>query len=411
MPADIDISDYVRTTRRELSALNEVPGSFEQLAGEMRRETDAIVSAQAAGRSVVPEVQYRDIERNSVPARAIEAIRHRGCAIIRGVFPAAQATAWNEELGDYLDQNSYIDRAREKVGMDTYFGDLADARPQIFGVYWSRPQVMARQAESMANTKRFLNRLWDIRSPMGDEFDPDSDFAYADRTRRRAPGDTTLGLSPHMDAGSYERWLDPAFRQIYAPIFKGHWQSFDPWKAAYRTQTREYSSPAVCSMFRTFQGWTALTPQGPGDGTLQLIPVAKSIAYVLMRSLQDDVPEEQLILANPGRALGVNAESHGDIMHGLVSIPLVEPGDTVWWHPDVVHAVGNEHHGKEYANVIYIGASPVCAKNAAYAYRQAQAFLEGRSAPDFAPENYEVDFTGRATVDDLTALGRRQMAL
>ena len=36
----------------------------------------------------------------------------------------------------------------------------------------------------MAITKRFLNRLWDVRSPMGDEFDPDHDFAYADRTRR-----------------------------------------------------------------------------------------------------------------------------------------------------------------------------------------------------------------------------------
>ena len=58
-----------------------------------------------------------------------------------------------------------------------------------------------------------------------------------------------------------------------------------------------------------------------------------------------------------------------------------------------------------------IGASPFCAKNKAYAQRQASHFLDGRSAPDFAAEDYEVDFKGRATVDDLTQLGKVQMAL
>ena len=41
--------------------------------------------------------------------------------------------------------------------------------------------------------------------------------------------------------------------------------------------------------------------------------------------------------------------------------------------------------------------------------RQADAFYSGRSAPDFAAEDYEVNFEGRATVDDLTELGRRQL--
>lgn len=94
-----------------------------------------------------------------------------------------------------------------------------------------------------------------------------------------------------------------------------------------------------------------------------------------------------------------------------MSIPTVAPGDTVWWHPDVIHSVANEHAGSDYANVIYIGATPVCAKNAAYAAKQAKAFLAGESAPDFARENYEVDFAGRATLEDLTDLGRAQMGL
>lgn len=408
---ELDIARWIGQTKRELRAGVDVAAAFERSREAMRREADTVREAQARGASVVPEIRYADVAAGDVDAASIAAIRRRGCVIVRGVFDRQQAEDWNAELGEYLERNDYVACAKAKAGLDTYFGDLADSAPQIFGVYWSRPQVMARQAPSMATTKRWLNRLWDTAAPAGPEFDPDLDYAYADRTRRRAPGDNTLGLSPHMDAGSYERWVDPAFRQIYAALLAGQPDAYDPWRAAYRTQTREFESPAVSSMFRTFQGWTALTAQGPGDGTLELVPVADAIGYVLLRALQHDVPDDELPLASPGRALGVDATWHPELLDALVPIPLVEPGDTVWWHPDVVHAVGGEHRGDEYANVIYVGASPACRKNLTYAVRQRESFLAGRSAPDFAPEDHEVDFVGRATEDDLTELGRRQMAL
>ena len=139
-------------------------------------------------------------------------------------------------------------------------------------------------------------------------------------------------------------------------------------------------------MFRTFQGWTALTPQGPGDGTLQLLPISNSIAYTLLRSLMPDVPADQFCLAQPGRALGVDETWHADLIDGMVSIPRVEPGDTVWWHPDVIHAVESKHNGDEYANVIYVGTSPVCSKNEAYARRQAEHFLAGKSRQTLLPK-------------------------
>ncbi len=132
---------------------------------------------------------------------------------------------------------------------------------------------------------------------------------------------------------------------------------------------------------------------------------------MLLRALQPDVMADDLCGAEPGRALGANPEHHPDLLAALVSIPMVEPGDTVWWHPDIIHAVEDEHLGTEYSNVIYIGASPKCTKNAVYIKKQAAAFLEGRSAPDFAAEDYEVDFIGRATIDDLSDLGRQQMGL
>jgi len=407
----VDVSDYITETKVHLRGLSDTAATFQSVRSAMLKEVDQIAAAQASGQSVIPELNYRQIADGTVSDAARAAIRHRGCAIIRNVFDRKQAEDWNGEIGEYIATNDYLTKAKQKAGLDTYFSGLAAGAPQIYGLYWSRPQVMARQADSMAATKRFLNRLWDVAGPMGDEFDPDHDYAYADRTRRRQPGDTTLGLSPHMDGGSYERWLDPAYQKIYGATFGGDWESYDPWKATYRSQTREFASPAVCSMLRTFQGWTALTTQGPGDGTLSLIPIARSICYFLLRALQDDVAPDDLCGATPGRALGAHPDWHEDILQGLISIPTVEPGDTVWWHPDVIHAVGDEHAGDDYANVIYIGATPRCAKNAAYAAKQARAFLAGNSAPDFAPENYEIDFNGRATRDDLTDLGRAQMGL
>jgi Protein of unknown function (DUF1479) len=83
----------------------------------------------------------------------------------------------------------------------------------------------------------------------------------------------------------------------------------------------------------------------------------------------------------------------------------------VFWHSDVVHAVENEHRGSGYSNVMYIASTPGCQKNAAYTQRQAPSFLSGETPPDFAPDNFEIDFKGRATVDDLTPLGRSQLGI
>jgi hypothetical protein len=218
-------------------------------------------------------------------------------------------------------------------------------------------------------------------------------------------------LSAHCDGGSVERWLEENFRRVYRHVFSGDWKRYNPFDAAYRPDVREIASPAVCSMFRTFQGWTALTPQGPGDGTLQLIPIANAMAYVLLRALQDDVPEDDLCGAMPGRALSIKPEWHGPLYDALSSIPKMQAGDTVFWHSDVIHAVEDAHRGTGFSNVMYISSAPACAKNDAYLKRQLPSFREGKSPPDFPADNFEVDFVGRATEADLTPLGREQLGL
>lgn len=402
------IRDKKRRTRDQIGDVQKVLAEVE---ADLGAEADEIASRRARGESIIPELDFEAVRAGTVSDAAKADIRRRGTTVIRNVFPRSQAEAWNDEIGDYLARNDYVTKAATRDAGDRYFTSLKSGRPQIFGIYWSRPQMEARQAASMAEARAFLNRLWRFQSGGKTHFDPDRECTYADRLRRREPGDASLGLSPHMDAGSVERWLDPAYSQVYRDVFAGDWRAYDPFDGAFRSETEEIPSPAVCSAFRTFQGWTALTRQGPGDGTLQLLPIARAIVYLLLRPLAPDVPEDELCGARPGRALSLVDQWHALLKPAITPIPLVEPGDTVWWHTDIIHAVEDRHTGKGYSNVIYIGAAPYCAKNAAYLERQKVAFLSGGSAPDFSAENFEVDFRGRASVGDLTELGQKQMGL
>jgi hypothetical protein len=406
-----DVPAAVRASQRQLRRdVRDLPGRFARLGEALEAEVAAIRAEQAQG-GAVPELHFRDVAAGKVTPAQMAHIRRRGCVVIRRVFDLEVVGAWNEAIGRYIDAVQYLQRMPQKAGLDKYFSALGASRPQIYSLYWSLPQMQARQHADMAATRAWLNRLWTFEKNGTRYFDPDRQFNYADRIRRREPGDSTLGLSPHSDGGSVERWCEPTFRHVYREVFDGDPLAFDPFDAEGRTATREIPSPAVCSAFRTFQGWTALTRQGPGDGTLKLVPIAKTTPWMLLRALQPDVPEGDLCGAQPGRALGASPQWHAPLLAGLVSIPQVEPGDTVWWHSDVIHAVEDQHAGSGYSNVIYIGAAPWCGKNAAFAQRQAAAFLEGRSSPDFAPEDYELGFEGRAREENLSPLGRMQMGL
>jgi hypothetical protein len=80
------------------------------------RAADAIRKDAAAGRPVVPEVDYRAIRSGSVSEGMCQAIRRAGCAVVRGVFPASIASEWFAELGEYLEINNYDpDRRRHRL--------------------------------------------------------------------------------------------------------------------------------------------------------------------------------------------------------------------------------------------------------------------------------------------------------
>jgi uncharacterized protein DUF1479 len=406
-----NLPEAIRTTKQQLrAALPEYKEVFHEVEAEMRGRVEEIVSERESGHDVIPIVQYADIASGTVPAELVRKVRSRGACAVRGTFSREMATAWDDEIAAYVEKND-LDAKLANRAEDKYFGTLASAKPQIYGIYWSRPQVQARQSESLTNVRVFLNNLWRAESDGVCYINPNETPAYADRIRRRPPGSASLGLSPHVDGGSVERWLDHNFRKVYRSVFAGDWRKYSAFDAAFRPQVQEVESPAVCSMFRTFQGWTALTRQGPGDGTLQLIPIAESMVYILLRAIQDDVPEDDLCGALPGRALSVNEQYHSPLIKALSSIPVMEPGDTIFWHCDVIHAVENEHRGSGYSNVMYIASAPGCPKNSAYLERQAVSFLSGKTPPDFPADNFEVNFVGRGTLEDLDERGHSQLGI
>ena len=383
--------------------------NFNQIEKYIKSEIDEISKLKASKKSIIPEISFKQINQRNT--KFVDSIKKRGCVIVRDVFENLMIERLNNDLEEYIEENNYYDDQKKKSGLDKYFSDLKSSKPQIMGLYWSKAQMEIRHSENMLKVKKWLNNLWIYKNDEYEVFDPNKELSYADRVRRREPGDNTLGLSPHCDAGSVERWSDDYYQKIYKDIFSDNFLKYNPFDAKYRDKTSEFESPAVAHVFRTFQGWTALTEQGPNDGTLQLIPIAKAMAYILTRALLDDVPKDELCGSKLGKALSVNKEYHSLLLEGLISIPNMKPGDTVWWHPDVVHAVEDKHLGKNYSNVVYVGSTPYCKKNLDYVRKQAKKFLKGESPPDFAAEDFEINYKGRIKIENLTPLAKKQLAI
>jgi len=200
--------DAIRAAKRTLrQQIPDYKERFEALTAALKSDIADIQAIRAKGECPVPEIAFDALDQVTEAQR--ENIKRRGCVVIKGVFPKAQIEAWNSDIAHYLDDVKYLERMEEKRGIDQYFSALASSKPQIYSVYWSKPQMQARQSEALARTRQWLNRLWKYQHDGADVFNPDQELTYVDRVRQRQPGDATLGLSPHCDGGTIERWIDP----------------------------------------------------------------------------------------------------------------------------------------------------------------------------------------------------------
>ncbi|MBK0031356.1 DUF1479 domain-containing protein [Erwinia sp. S43] len=407
-----DHNALIRLMKKQLrQQIGDVEGLFNQVKQKITTEIARARAEEAEHGTAWPVINWADIAEKRITAEQIAAIKRRGCVVVKQTFPRDKNLAWDTSMLDYLDRNDFD--AQYRGPGDTFFGSLEASRPEIYPIYWSTAQMEARQSEAMAETQSFLNRLWKFESEGVKWFNPDVSIIYPDRIRRRLPGTTSKGLGAHTDSGALERWLLPAYQQVFSKIFNNRFDAYDPWDAAHRTEVHEYDvdNTTKCSAFRTFQGWTALSDMQQGQGLLHVVPVPEAMAYVLLRPLLDDVPEDELCGVAPGKVLPISPQWHPDLIEGLSSIPSLQAGDSVWWHCDVIHSVAPVTDQQGWGNVMYIPAAPLCEKNLAYAHKVAQALDRGTSPGDFPREDYERDWQQRFTTADLNNIGKRSLGL
>ncbi|KIJ22865.1 hypothetical protein M422DRAFT_196585, partial [Sphaerobolus stellatus SS14] len=292
----------------------------------------------------------------------------------------------------------------------------------------------ARSHPNVVEAQLWLNSLYHAQ----DEKLLNTPLVYADRLRLRQPGPEIWSAHPpHIDGGGIERWEDPGFRNVYSEILKGNWKSHDPYDLEKRIKMNSniYKRPGQSTVFRTFQGWLAMSDTRPKEGTLQVFPdVLLSNSYLILRPffrpipnpVSDDpldpknwefnvsYPDFPGILRREEYFIGprINDETHPHlkVSESMISVPHVKPGDMVFWHCDVIHSVEFEHQGKNDSSVMYIPAFPATPYNTAYVQRQKEQFLKGAPPPDFPQDEGETGFKGIGTdTDMLSEVGRKAM--
>lgn len=362
-----------------------------------------VAEIKAKGSSVIPTVDFAEIAANGgkFPEHIAMAVRKRGCVVVRNTIDKDTALAMKQGTKDYIAKNS------------EHLAGFPKDKPQVWECYWSKPQGQMRQHPNMLTTQTALNRLWHCRagSSTGGQVSMDMNrpLTYGERLRIRAAGDKSFTLGPHVDGGSVERWEDEEYRRVYEHILACDWEKFDAWDATHRAEARcdMYNlGLGLCSVFRSFQGWMSLSNSGKGKGALMVVPmVREATAYLMLRPFMEDVPPNSFCGANPGRTQDLYPEFHQEIIEGLVPIPDVKPGDSVWWHGDLIHSVEGSNGGTEDASVYYIPSIPLCRKNVEYLRKQAEHFKAGKTPPDFPPNDSEVNCVDRCRPEDLTDEG------
>src|SRR3954463_12935893 len=408
-----DLPGAIRAVKQALRARIAASGRtveevFAVIEARVRERVEEISAARERGETIWPVIEYADIAAGRVPEDQVAQLRRRGCLVVRGHFDREQALGWDHDIVDYVESNHFF--ADYRGPGDDFFGSVG-SKPEIYPIYWSPAQMQARQSDRMAAVQSFLNRQWRSESEGTQWFDLDRDSLYPDRIRRRPPGADSNGLGTHLDPGTLDLWMTRAYQQAFRHLFDGTVESYDPWDASYRTDGPQYPGSTMCSAFRTFQGWTALSDMDHDQGVLHTVPIPKAMAYMMLRPLLDDIPDDSMCGVKPNRTFPMTKKWHGILTDAISPIPSVQPGDSVWWHCDMIHSVAPVKNQQGWGNVMYIPAAPRCTKNEDYSSLVREAFLAGLSPFDFPEEDYEVDWPNRFQPNQLNEIGRRGLGL
>src|SRR4051794_26633397 len=105
------IGEHIKATKQAMRAkLPDLKRVMAEVEEELKREVDVIADAREKGGNVIPIIEYQDIVDEKISEVTKAEMRRRGVTVVRGVYPRAEAEAWNEEIGEYLKRNRYTDR-------------------------------------------------------------------------------------------------------------------------------------------------------------------------------------------------------------------------------------------------------------------------------------------------------------
>ncbi|TFY82741.1 hypothetical protein EWM64_g1272 [Hericium alpestre] len=383
--------------------------------GEILKELDGSTKEIIQkGTDIIPQVNFADLSK--LKPEEFELIKKRGCVVIKDVVDDTEVESWKASLKEFVKANPDVPGFPE--------GDK-----QFFHLYWTKAQVLARAHPNVLNASVWLNELYhrDDGSRL-EGVDLKTPLTYADRFRIRHPGVQWDAHPPHVDGGSIERWEDETFRTCFADILSGNWRKHDPYDLEGRVNARSslYKRPNQASVFRTFQGWLALSETAPHQGTLKLFPdVLLSNAYTILRpffrpraaSVACDPLDPQnweYDISSPdfpgiyktdrgftGPRPNLQSHPHLRLDETMISVPKVHPGDMVFWHCDLVHSVESEHTGQDDSAVMYIPAVPLTPQNRDYVEKQRETFVQGLTPPDFPTASPEALYTGIGKAEDI----------
>ncbi|EFX04056.1 duf1479 domain containing protein [Grosmannia clavigera kw1407] len=343
-PKDIDPSD---TFQSDLKAaiiaeygVEALKDAWVKTCNTLNRVTGAIA---ARGSAFVPVFPFEDVV-SPQNEEILKQMKSTGTFIVRNVLPEEEATQHFGDLKDFVVSNK-----------DTITGWPAKS-VAIYHLYSSPVQLKMRTHPNQLRLQRLLNSLFtDPTASRETQIAQTDPILYPDALRIRQPGQDFLGLGPHIDAGSLSRWADVEYRKTYEKILSGRPEDYDPFDLTHRKNANPgmFPSGANSSVLRGFQGLTALTTCAPGEGGLMVLPDIKTAtAYMILRPFfkapEDGDrrdPEKWEIDSEttwfPGtyrwdsQLLSPASHPHLRLEETLVSIPVVHPGDTVWWHADV----------------------------------------------------------------------------
>ncbi|MFG2040091.1 YbiU family protein [Dactylosporangium sp. NPDC048998] len=408
-----DLPGAIREIKAAIRARIAASGrTVEEVFAVVERRIEAEVAdveaALARGEHVWPVIEYADIAAGTVPAEQAALLHRRGCLVVRGHFEREQALGWDRDIVEYVEGNRFFETYRGPG--DDFFGTVG-SKPEIYPIYWSPAQMQARQSERMGRVQAFLNRQWRYDSQGERWFDPDRDSLYPDRIRRRPEGADSAGLGTHLDPGTLDLWMTEAYQRAFRHLFDGSVEEYDPWDAAYRTAGPQYPGTTMCSVFRTFQGWTALSDMAHDQGVLHTVPIPSAMAYLMLRPLLADVAEDDMCGVTVNQVFPASERWHPLLMRARAGIPDVRAGDSVWWHCDMIHSVAPVRNQRGWGNVMYIPAAPWCPRNERYAASVREALETGSSPADFPEEHYERAWPDRFRLADLNERGRRGLDL